>query len=142
MARGDGLIPFTSETGREAQKKANAARTRNAALRKSKTFRDGMRNALSAPVTDSAQLSAIRKSGMPVPSTPTYRDYLIATTINNAIKRGSTDDILKLMQITGENMESEAPLEKASEDALSRSLRELAEEMEKKEEMCSDADFG
>ena len=46
MARGDGLIPFNSETGREAQKKANEARSRNAKLRKTATFREGMRQVL------------------------------------------------------------------------------------------------
>lgn len=133
MAKGDGLIPFNSETGREAQKKANEARSRNAKLRKTATFRDGMRHVLAEPVTDEKQLAAIRKSGMPIPAKPTYRDFLIATTVLNAIKRGDLDDILKLMQITGEELAATFTPDEVAEDALSRSLRELAEEMEREE---------
>lgn len=133
MARGDGLIPFNSETGREAQKKANEARSRNAKLRKTATFREGMRQVLAEPVTDEKQLAAIRKSGMPIPAKPTYRDFLIATTVLNAIKRGNLDDILKIMQITGEELAATFTPDEVAEDALSRSLRELAEEMEREE---------
>lgn len=133
MAKGDGLIPFNSETGREAQKKANEARSRNAKLRKTATFREGMRQVLAEPVTDEKQLAAIRKSGMPIPARPTYRDFLIATTVLNAIKRGDLDDILKLMQITGEELAATFTPDAVAEDALSRSLRELAEEMEREE---------
>ena len=70
---------------------------------------------------------------MPIPARPTYRDFLIATTVLNAIKRGDLGDILKLMQITGEEMAATFTTDEVEEDALSRSLRELAEEMEREE---------
>ena len=96
--------------------------------RRKKTIAETTMNALYKPVTDEAQLEAIRRSGMPVPSKPTYLDFLVASSIGKAIKKGEIDDLRKLMDIIGEEppMINETDSDIA-EDALSISLKELAE---------------
>ena len=88
------------EIARENQKKSVAARKRNRA--KKKTIAETVDSVLNMPVTDPKQLEKIRKSGMPVPKNPTYRDYIVANTILKSAKRGFVDDLTKIMAIVGE----------------------------------------
>lgn len=91
--------PFTSDTGRENQKKSVEARKRN------KTIAEATRQILDSSITDRKQLEYIKKSGLPVPDTPTYRDFFVASVLLQTIKKGRVDDIIKLMEVTGETTE-------------------------------------
>ena len=103
------------EVARENQKKSVAARKRNRA--KKKTIAETVDSVLNMPVTDPKQLEKIRKSGMPVPKNPTYRDYIVANTILKSAKRGFVDDLTKIMAIVGETpiQEDSAALKRAKE---------------------------
>lgn len=82
------------------------------------------------PVTDQKQLAMIAKSGMPVPKTPLYVHFLVASVMMKSIKKGSIDDMIKLTDFIGEEYGSSIPANEAAEDELSTSLRELAQELQ------------
>ena len=52
-------------------------------------------------------LAVIKKSGMPLSKAPTYKDFLVASTIMKSIKRGSVDDLEKLAAMIGETVKDE-----------------------------------
>lgn len=110
--------PFSKDdpnTARECQKKSAAARRRN--LKKQKAFAETVRVIFETKVKDPKQLEIIRKSGMPAPKNPTYMDFFVASVMMRSIKKGSVDDIIKYMQIVGENLgeETSPALEKLDE---------------------------
>lgn len=101
--------PFTPNEAREFGSRGGkkSAQVRN----EKKTFAAMTKKILNTKVTDPKQLGIIQKSGMPVPKNPTYKDFLIASTIMKAIRKGSPDDIMKFMNIIGENLPGEMKIE-------------------------------
>ena len=96
--------------------------------RRKKTISATLDKLLSEPVKDAKQLDVIAKSGMPVGARPTYKDFLVASVIMKSIKRGNVDDLSKIIDIIGES--SGVVLNDGNnEDALSRSLKEMAEDL-------------
>lgn len=92
--------PFTPKEAREFGRKGAAASA--ASKRKKKTIAATVEKVLNTKVTDPKQLLTIQKAGLPVPKTPTYRDFIVASVIVKAVKRGSVDDLMKFMDIIGE----------------------------------------
>ncbi len=119
--------PFTPNEAREYGKKGNVAS--QAAKKRKKTIAETVEKILNEPIRDEKQLNLIKKSGMPTPARPTYKDFLVASVIMKSIKRGMVDDLSKLMAIVGETAGA-LPLDEIAEDSLSRSLRELGKELE------------
>lgn len=89
------------EVARENQKKSVAARKRNTARKK--TIAATVSKVLNSKVTDPKQLAIIRKSGMPTPKNPTYKDFIVASVIMKCVKKGEVGDLTKLMEIIGES---------------------------------------
>lgn len=119
--------PFSPNEAREYGRRGGIASAES--RRQKKTFAETLDRLLETPVTDKAQLEIIRKTGIPINGEPTYKDFITATTLFKAIKRGSVDDLSKLIDILGES-NGVLPADDPHEDALSRSLREMAEELE------------
>lgn len=117
--------PFSPTEARENQRKSQEARKRNREM--NKTFSESVKIMLKEEVKDPKQLQIIKKSGMPMSGKPTYMDFLVASTLMKSIKKGSVDDILKYMQITGEkpNVENSPSLDKL--DEMLRELKNNAE---------------
>ncbi len=112
---------------RENQKKSVAARKRN--KKKKETLSAVLDKVLSQTVTDEKQLEIIKKSGVPMPKKPTYRDFLVSSVVLKSVKRGRVEDLAKMIEILGES--SNANIQDATDiDTLSQSLMELAEELE------------
>lgn len=92
------------EVARDNQKKSVEARRRNTARKK--TIAATVEKMLDSKVTDKKQLAIIQKSGFPMSSKPTYRDFLVASALMQTIKKGRIDDLLKIQQIIGERIEN------------------------------------
>ncbi len=103
--------PFTSESAKLAQEKSVSKRKQN------QTVREATKSILMQPVTDKEQLDKIEKSGLPVGTSPTYIDLIVSSIIMRSMKRGHMDDLLKLMDILGEEKDitSYESLDKAIE---------------------------
>lgn len=76
--------------------------SRNRNTKRKKAIADTFAWLLDQYVTDPEQLKVIKKSGMPVPKKPKYKDFLAASLMGRTIKRGTMKDILDLMEILGE----------------------------------------
>lgn len=119
--------PFNPEEAREYGRKGGIKSAES--RREHKTIKSTVEKLLNEPVTNDKHLKLIEKAGMPMPKNPTYKDYLAANTLYKTILRGDIGDLAKLIDMLGEsNIAAQADTEK--EDALSRSLRELAEGLE------------
>ena len=119
--------PFTPKQAREYGRKGGIAS--QAARRKKKTIAETVSGLLNEPIKDKSQLNVIKSSGMPIPAKPTYKDFLVASVIMKSIKRGTVDDLSKLMAIIGETAGG-VPVDAVRDDALSKSLKELGKELE------------
>ncbi len=97
--------PFTPSQAREYGKKGNIAS--QASKRRKKTIAETLDKLLNEKITDPKQLAVIKKSGMPLSKAPTYKDFLVASTIMKSIKRGSVDDLEKLAAMIGETVKDE-----------------------------------
>lgn len=100
MANNENLVPFTEETAREMGKRGaiKSAESR----RRKKSIAETVAQTLNSKVTDKGQLALIKKSGMPTPKNPTYKDFIVASVIMKCIKRGDVNDLSKIMEIIGE----------------------------------------
>lgn len=104
--------PFRS--GSEARKNGQKGGVKSGQIRRQKAGISGTaREMLYSPIKDPKQLEIIRKSGMPVPKHPRYVDFLVASTLLKSIKKGSPDDLLKLMQVVGDEPDGETPAARA-----------------------------
>ncbi len=70
--------------------------------RRKKSIAETVNSVLNMKITDHKQLEKIRKSGMPVPKNPTYKDYIVASVILKSANRGDVNDLSKIMEIIGE----------------------------------------
>ena len=115
MANNENLVPFTEETAREMGKRGaiKSAESR----RRKKSIAETVAQTLNSKVTDKGQLALIKKSGMPTPKNPTYKDFIVASVIMKCIKRGDVNDLSKIMEIIGETpiQEDSAALKRAKE---------------------------
>ena len=111
----ENLVPFTEETAREMGKRGaiKSAESR----RRKKSIAETVAQTLNSKVTDKGQLALIKKSGMPTPKNPTYKDFIVASVIMKCIKRGDVNDLSKIMEIIGETpiQEDSAALKRAKE---------------------------
>ena len=109
MANEQNLKPPWSKddpnTARECQKKSTVAKKRK--KRQQQLFSETVKVMFQTKIKDPKQIEIIKKSGMPVPKNPTYMDFFLASVIMRSIKKGSVDDVIKYMQITGENSSEE-----------------------------------
>ena len=115
MANNENLVPFTEETAREMGKRGaiKSAESR----RRKKSIAETVAQTLNSKVTDKGQLALIKKSGMPTPKNPTYKDFIVASVIMKCIKRGDVNDLSKIMEIIGETpiQEDSAAMKRAKE---------------------------
>ena len=111
--------PFQS--GSEAREFGRKGGINSGKARRDKaTIASTMRSMLYKPVTDEGQLKIIKKSGIPVPKNPKYVDFLVASAILRAIKKGEIDDLMKIMQIVGEEpLQSDSNSLNIAKDILS-----------------------
>ena len=104
MAGEENLRPVhTKEEARERGR--NGGIKSGQVRRQKKTIAATVEKLLDSKVTDPKQLEIIKKSGFPLTGKPTYRDFLVASTLMQTIKRGKVDDLLKLQQVIGERIE-------------------------------------
>ena len=101
MAGKDNLRPVhTKEEARERGR--NGGIKSGQSKRRKKTIAETVDRLLNEKVTDEKQLAIIARSGMAIKGKPTYKDFLVASTIMKSIKRGSVDDLMKLSEFIGE----------------------------------------
>lgn len=93
---------------------------------------------MSAPITDERQLNALKKSGMPLPAKPTYKDFLVARVIMKSSEKGDVSDLMKIMQILGEEIGESA--EDAKIDELLNGIKKYAAAAAVKDDAKSEAD--
>lgn len=105
MAGKDNLRPPFSkncpEIARENQQKAVESRKRN--KKKKETVSEAVAQILSLEITDPRVLAKIKKSGLPVPEYPTWRDYIILQIMSNTAEKGKMKDLLDMAELLGEN---------------------------------------
>lgn len=120
--------PFTPEETHKYGKMGGIAsgKVRN----RKKTIAQKLAWTLEQRVTDKKQLDMIERAGIPISGKPTYKDFLIASTLMKSIKNGRVDDMMKVAQFIGEDYGSTVPGEEIRDDELSASLRELAEDLQ------------
>lgn len=118
MAGKDNLRPVhTKEEARERGR--NGGIKSGQSRRRKKTFAETVDRLLNEPVKDPKQLEVIQKSGLPVRTKPTYKDFFVASVIMRSIKKGSVDDLMKMMEILGEEpMQSDTDTLKRAKEIL------------------------
>lgn len=104
--------PYSPEEARRYGSKGGKAS--GEAKKRRKSIAETVKAALECEVTDPKQLAIIKKSGMPVPRNPTYKDFVVASVIMKCVKKGEVSDLSKIMEIVGES-----PIQSDS-DALKR----------------------
>ena len=96
----------TFQSAEEAREKGRKGGIKSGQVRRQKkTIAATVEKLLDSKVTDPKQLEIIKKSGFPLTGKPTYRDFLVASTLMQTIKRGRAEDLLKLQQVIGERIE-------------------------------------
>jgi len=117
VANEKNLCPF--RTVSEAREKGHNGGVKSGQSRRQKAgIADTTKEMLYTVIKDPKQLEVIRKSGMPVPKKPRYVDFLVASTVMKSIKKGSPDDLLKLMQIVGDKPSEETEGDEAEINAV------------------------
>ncbi|MCD8207073.1 MAG: hypothetical protein LUD72_03950 [Bacteroidales bacterium] len=91
---------ITPENARENQLKSAASRHRK------KSIRETMQYMLEQPLKDQDKLRELWDAGFSRTRKYRYIDYVVYKGIINSSDKGRMDDILKLMEITGEGTES------------------------------------
>ena len=106
MAGEENLRPV--QTKEEARERGRRGGIKSGQVRRQrKTIAETLDKLLNEKITDPKQLAVIKKSGMPLSKAPTYKDFLVASTIMKSIKRGSVDDLEKLAAMIGETVKDE-----------------------------------
>lgn len=104
MAGEENLRPVQSKE--EARQRGRNGGIKSGQVRRQKkTIAATVEKLLDSKVTDPKQLEIIKKSGFPLTGKPTYKDFLVASTLMQTIKSGKVDDLLKLQQVIGERIE-------------------------------------
>ena len=107
--------PYTPDEARKYGAKGGVESGKS--KRRKKSIAETVAQTLNSKVTDKGQLALIKKSGMPKPKNPTYKDFIVASVIMKCIKRGDVNDLSKIMEIIGETpiQEDSAALKRAKE---------------------------
>lgn len=102
MANEQNLAP-PYRSGSEARENGRKGGIASGKARREKaTIAGTMESMLYKPVKNEKQLAVIAKSGLPVPKNPQYIHFLVASTMMRTIKDGKVDDLMKIMDLTGE----------------------------------------
>lgn len=99
MAESNLKVP-TPEEARENGRKGGIASGK--ARQKKKTIAGIMKAFLDEKITNEDHLQIIQGSGLPIEGMPTYKDFVVASVMAAALKKGNIDDLSKIMNLIGE----------------------------------------
>lgn len=120
--------PFTKEEAKEYGRMGGIAS--GISRREKVNLNIRMADRLLKKIKDPRQKAMIDKIGISDSKDSQWADFLLDAVLQRMIKNGTMKDLAELGKFIGEDIDDIAPGEDIKDDALSESLKQLAEEIE------------